>query len=164
MKLLKQILWIIILFIIQTVFAGAVNILGFAPDLLLAFAVIFVVCEKDWTSTLYISLACGILAGSCAGREFSVVVLVFGACGALSQLPLGRIKFIPGFIRAFFAAVFAAFIMGAAEFFIASGTISAAGVLGSVLPFTAYTAAAVCILYPLVRHSLFRRSAKKLVV
>ena len=164
MKIFKLAVWTVLFFILQTVFADAIRLYGCVPDLLTVFAMIYSFYETDKTYLLFTVLACGILAGSGVGREFSTVVLFTALSCSAVHLSSEHFRFIPGFIRLFTVITVFVFILGLSEFFIAGRGFSAIGLVNKILPYTIYTIITGLIMYPFMMRTILYKPRKKLTV
>jgi predicted metal-binding protein len=138
--------------------------MGAVPDFLLAFAVIFAFCERKQELGAYVFLACAVVCGACIGRSFPITVLGISVAGIAAHGAYSKMKYIPECVRAIFITAVAAFAIGAAEFFVAHTALSVRGILYGIVPYTAYTTAAACIMYPIMKKTLFKTEDKKLFV
>lgn len=162
MRKFKIAIWIFLLYIIQTVFGGAININGTIPDLLLAFAVIFTFYEWELNTATLIIIICGILAGSEAGRVFPAVVIM--TCAAAMAARGFSAKFIPQCIRVISVIAVSSFVLCAFEYFTAYKWITVYALTNSILPHVIYTVVMACVVYPLVKRTLFYVQDKKQLI
>lgn len=165
MRKFKIAIWMIVVYIIQTVFCGVIDFNGTAPDLLLAFTVIFAFYELELKATTVIILLSGVLSGSEAGRIFPAVMIVTGIAGLLSRGLFKMFKFVPQCIKIISVIIVASFLLCSFEYFAMYKSIPAAALMESILPYVAYTGVAGCIMYPIVKRTLFsNRNQKQLIV
>ena len=152
MRILKIVLWIAVIFLLETVFTRIIGIRGILPDLLLAFTVAFALRERSLAAVVYIMLICGVLSGSMLGRSFPACVLAAACAGLAARSLRSSIKFVPVWLKNAVLMLFTSFLLSSAEYLFAYGTITPGGLFFSILPFTAYTTAASCAVYPLVKR------------
>lgn len=164
MKIVKIVLWIICVTAVQTVFGNSLGILGTMPDLLLAFAVIFAICERDIFTSGVVMLVCGITDASSVGHLFPAALLGVVCAGLVSHGANSMLRYIPVFIKAFFITAAAAFVIGAAEYFTSHLTMSVQCIFENILPYTVYTVIGEFIMYPLLKHTLFPGKDKSLII
>ncbi|MGN0183058.1 MAG: hypothetical protein ACI4DP_11740 [Candidatus Ornithomonoglobus sp.] len=164
MRIVKIVLWIICITAVQTVFGKCFGILGTMPDLILAFSVIFALCEYDIFASGVVLLVCGIIDASSVGHLFPAALLGVVCAGLLSRGANGVLRYITGFIKALFITAGAAFAIGTAEYFAGHLTMSVKCIIENILPYTAYTVIGGCIIYPPVKHTLFPRKDKSLMI
>lgn len=163
MRILKIVLWIICVTVVQTVFGRGFCIFGTMPDLILAFSVIFAFCERDAFVSGVVLLVCGVIDASCAGHLFPSALLAVVCAGLLSREANSVLRYIPGFVKSLFITAAAAFILGVTEYFAVNLTISVKCILENILPYTVYTLIGGCIMYPLIRRTLFRQKNRSLI-
>ncbi len=163
MRIVKIVLWIICVTAAQTVFGSAFGILGTMPDLILAFSVIFSLCERDILTSGAVLLVCGVTDASGAGHLFPAALLGVVCASLIARESNGILRYIPGFVKTFFITAAAAFVIGAAEYFAGNLTINIKCILENILPYTVYTVIGECIMYPLIRRTLFREKSKSLM-
>ena len=161
MRVVKIILWILLMLIVKTVFVKVIGIGGAMPELLLAFAVIFSFHELRLLTTSYVIIACGIAAGSCMGENFTAAVLVTGAAGLVARGASYYFRFIPKYIRCLFITAAAAFVYSFIIYFIHSAAVVPMELLSCVLPYVIYTTAAAAVIYPLIIRTLFHEDKNK---
>lgn len=162
MRVVKIIAWIFILYIIRTAFGGIIGIWGTAPELLLAFSVIYSFSEWNYSFCTYVMLACGILAGSGVGSSFPADVLIIGAASIAARVFSEHAKFIPGFVRVQTLVIAASAILGTAEYFISYKSFAVN--VTALIIYMVYTLVCSCIMYPIIIKTLFPKEKKKLFV
>ncbi|MGN0162912.1 MAG: hypothetical protein ACI4EA_04920 [Candidatus Ornithomonoglobus sp.] len=164
MRIVKIVLWIICITVVQTVFGRCLGVFGTMPDLLLAFSVIFAFCERDIFVSGAVLLVCGVIDASGVGHLFPAALLGVVCAGLLAHEANSVLRYIPGFIKTFFITAAAAFVIGVVEYFAGHITMSIKCILENILPYTAYAVIGECIMYPLVRRTLFRRKSNSLII
>lgn len=164
MRIIKNIAWILSLYVIQTVFGRFIKINETVPNLLAAYSVITAFLAASEKEMIYVLLLCGIISGSSVGHIFCSDVFIIGTMSILSHAAAEYVRFVPGFVRALIMCLAAAALLAAAECLAVNHTIGINDVLHSILPYTAYTLAAACIIYPLIVKTLFKKKDKKLMV
>ena len=83
MKVLKYVIWIFLLFLLQTVSMNYIAPFGFRPDLILSFVVIVAIKEDTLKNSMLISIVCAVAAGALSGKNFSFCVLFYTYVGAV---------------------------------------------------------------------------------
>lgn len=161
MRIVKLAVWLVILYVLQTVFAGLIAINGAVPELMLAFAVVYAFCETGFAAASNTALVCGMLAGCVMGNSFPLSVLIIGSWGLISFYGKNVLRFIPAVIRCVLLTAAAALLMGTAECFAVLKAISLGSFLTEILPYTIYTAAAAVIIYPLAGRTFFKKEDEK---
>ena len=165
MKIFKTIVWIAILFILESVFVNIIDIRGAVPDLLTVFAAAYAARERRLTTSAYVIIVCGVLTGSIVGRSFPISVLEAAFAGTAMFVLKDRIRFVPVWLKNAAVMLVTAAAAGFAEYFAACGFGDVFGALAGVLSYTAYTLAAALIIYPIVTRSVFyEKEGSKLLV
>lgn len=160
-KLIKIILWFLLLYILQTVFAGLLKISGIMPELMLSFAVIFSFKERNFNTISYIAVISGILSGSIINSIFPIAVIVVGVSAVIAFYLKNIMKFIPGIVRCLILTAISAFMLSAVQCFAAAKTISIYGLYAEILPYIIYTMISVIIMYPILVHTFFKEHKEK---
>lgn len=161
MKTVKLTLWLVLLYVIQTVFVNLIKISGIAPELMLVFAVVYSFHERSFVSASYTAIICGMLAGSLMSNNFPLSVIITGIFGMIAFYAKNTLKFVPGAVRCIAVTASASFILGAAHCFTAFKEISMYSFVTEIIPYTIYTAAAVILIYPFIRLSFFKEKDEK---
>ncbi len=164
MRKFKIVVWMLLIYLFQTVFSGVINFNGSAPDLLLVFAVVFAYYEWEFSLTAWIILICGVLSGSEAGRVFPAVVLAVGAASLISRSLYKVAKLIPEFVKILLVVVISSFTLCAFEYFTVYKAISIYALIYNILPYVIYTSVSVCVMHPLMKKTLFRTKDKKQLI
>ena len=158
MRTLKLIVWIAALFIIETVFAQVIDVNGMAPGLLMAFSVAFALRERETGIAGIVIIICGILSATETGRSFPLTLTAAGLSGAAACFMRTAARPVPVWLKNAVITLFTAFLLASAEYMTARGTITAEGLFGSVLVYTAYTLAAGAVLCPIAGRVFFRET------
>lgn len=164
MRIFKHIIWLVLLTVIQTVFGQLIAIYGTVPDLLAAYSIITAFCTRDDKEAAYVLLTAGILSGSCAGHMFPVEVLFIGIGSAAAHVAAEYFRFLPALVRILVVTLLTAAAIAVTESFAAYRAIDTGEVLFDILPFVLYTTAAVCVMYPIVVKTMYKKTEKKLIV
>ena len=164
MRVVKHIIWLVLLVITQSVLGRFIKIYGNAPDLLAGYSLITAFCAKKEKEAAYVMLAAGILSGSCVGRVFPAVVFFIGIGSAAAWVISEYFRFTPALLRIAAVVLLTAAAMSVTECFAAYRTIDKIIFMYNILPFTLYTTAAACVIYPFVVRTMYRKSEKKLMV
>lgn len=83
MKLFKYTIWIIVMFLIQTVVLGHILPFGIHTDIILPFVAAVAIRERTFKVSMTVSVACAVLAGALCGKNFSFCVLFYTYLGAV---------------------------------------------------------------------------------
>lgn len=161
MRIVKIILWILLLLIVKTVFVKVIGVAGTMPELLMAFAVIFAFHELRLLTTSYIIIVCGICVGSCMGEIFPAAVLVTGAAGLIARGASYYFRFIPKYVRCLFIIAMTSFVYGFIVYFAHSVIIKPTELIYYILPYVIYTTAAAAVMYPIIIRTLFHEDKNK---
>lgn len=161
LKALKTAIWIFALFIIQTAFGAVTAINGITADFLLAFAIPFGFLERRHTVAARVIIICAVLAASQPGRIFPITVLVIGLAGVLANRLFDYLRFVPGIIRTQLTVAVTALLMCSAELFAADIRTPITAVYSFAVPYAAYTVAVSCILYLIIKRTIFGKDKKK---
>lgn len=164
-KIIKIVMWILLLYILQTVFANLIDINGILPELLFSFSVIYAFREKSFVYASYIIVICAILSGSMIEGSFPMTVIIVGVAGIASFYFKNIAKFIPGIWRCTSLIAVSTFLLGAGHCFIVMRTINTYSLVTEIIPYTIYTSIVSIIMYPLIWRVLFKeRSEKELLI
>ena len=147
MRTYKLVLWIFILYIIQTVFYPVLSLCGYVPELLMCFVVSYASLERRFRKVSPVIIICAILSGVGTGRVFSIAVLFIGLAGVAAYLAMSYMQFIPKIIRVGAVTAFFAFLMHCAEFFAVSETLTSDFITNTAVWYTLYTTIVVCVIY-----------------
>ncbi len=164
-KIIKIIVWLLVMYILSTVFAGLIKINGVMPELMLSFAVIYAFREKSFASASYIMVICGIVSGSMLASIFPISVIVIGVASIIAFYLKNTAKFIHGVVRCEIVIALAVVLMSAAGCFVALRTIDLNSLYMEIIPRAVYTVIAAAVMYPLMGVTFFReRTEKKLLI
>lgn len=163
-RVIKIVVWILVLYIIQTAFGGLISVWNCIPELVFGFAVILCLNERDFKTRLYVTLATSLIIASEAWRCFGVVVLGMGVACAAADVLQRYFRFVPLASKALLITVLAVYCIDIAELFIQNSDISIAALYGTSLYTAIYTGLTVCIMYPLVIKTLYTEKKKKLLI
>lgn len=165
MRIIKIVLWIVLMYIVQTVFGDVISVLDAMPELILVFSIIFAFRERNFIDVSYVLIACGIAAGSCSGKSFSTVLLIVGAASIAAYGFSNILRFVPKYIRCLILILISALAIGTAECFYYNSIISLNLIYIDILPYVIYTGLSSCLIYPLMALTLFpKEKTKKLLV
>lgn len=99
MKIFKYIVWIFLLFLLQTVVMNYIAPFGFRPDLILPFVAATAIKEDSFKNATIVSIVCAVLAGALSGKNFSFCVLFYTYEGAMIFNMRRRPRYMPDFLR-----------------------------------------------------------------
>lgn len=161
MRIVKLTVWLVLLYVIQTVFTNLIKINGVAPELMLVFAVVYAFYERSFVSASYTAIICGMLAGCFLANSFPLAVIITGIFGMIAFYAKNALKFVPGIVRCIAVTAAAAFLLGAAHCFIAFKEIDMYSFVTEIIPYTIYTTAVVIVMYPLIGRVFFKEKDEK---
>ncbi len=157
-------IWVVILYILNSVFVQLISINGSVPDLLLAFLVVFCFMKRRFSAVSYMTIICALLNGAITGRVFLVATMVTGAAGMIAYNSSNYLRFIHEGVRIAGVSLGMAFIGEILEHFFTYHTLTASMVLNIALPDAIYTAVASWIIYLIVRKTSFKNEDKQLLM
>lgn len=164
MRIVKHIIWLILLTIIQTVFGRLIAVYGIVPNLLAGYSIITAFCTRDDKEAAYVLLAAGILSGSCVGHLFPADVFFIGFGSVAARGVADYFRSVPAIVKISVLTALTAAAVSATECFVAYRRIDLSAALYNVLPFMLYTAVAACVMYPIVIRTMYKKTEKKLIV
>lgn len=165
MKIIKIIVWVVLLYIIRTVFGGVISVFDSMPELLLVFSVIYAFNERRFSDASYMIVICAILTAVSSGKSFSTVLLITGAASVASHELFNVMRFVPKYVRCLILILASSFLIGAAECFYANNVITPQLLFTGILPYVIYTGISSCVIYPLMAKTLFpKEKSRKLLV
>lgn len=164
MRIVKIGVWMLIMYILQTVFGKLISIYGAVPSLIAAFSVMFSFLAPGDKEAAYVTVISAVLAGSCLGRIFPFEVIAVGAGSVGARALVGYLRFIPRFIRleVYVLIFFALLITGG--YILENHTISLYTAVYRLLPALIYSVVCACVMYPIMQRTLIRKTEKKLLV
>ena len=163
MRKLKLVLWIFVLYLLQNIILPILSGSAVVPELLLGFAVSYTVLECKFSNTSAVIVITSLLTATGTGRVFSLVSVLAGLAAITAYFIKDYVRFIPQFVRTQAVIAVFAFIMCISEYFIYSKTMSAGFILNTALPYTVYTIAASCVIYLILKRTMFKANDKKLL-
>lgn len=164
-KIIKIIVWLLVIYILSTAFAGLIKINGVIPELMLSFAIIYAFREKSFATASYMMVICGIISGSMLTSIFPLSVIITGVSSIIAFYLKNRAKFIPGVIRCELIIAAAVLLMSAAGSFVALRSIDLNALYMEMIPHTVYTVIAAAVMYPIMGATFFREhNEKKLLI
>lgn len=95
MRKVKFIIWMLVIFLLQTVCANYFQINTVKPDFVLGFVICVVVMEDSFKTAMLISVLSGVLAGALCGRNFTFMVLLY----TYSSVILFRLRKTPRYLN-----------------------------------------------------------------
>ncbi|MBR0365519.1 MAG: hypothetical protein IJH94_01795 [Clostridia bacterium] len=164
MRVVKHIIWLVLLTVAQSVLGRFIKIYGCIPDLLAGYSIITAFCTKKEKEAAYVMLAAGILSGSCVGRIFPATVFYIGIGSAAAWVMSEYFRFTPALVRISAVVLLTASAVSVTECFVSYRVINKSIFLYNILPFVLYTTFAACVIYPLVVRTMYRKSDKKLML
>lgn len=165
MRIVKITVWLLLLYVIQTVFTNLIKINGVAPELILVFAIVYSFNESNFAPVSYIAIICGIITGCIMGNSFPISVLVIGVFGVIAFYSKTIMKFIPAIVRCTAVTAAAAFLLCSMHCFIEFKKITMYGFFGEIIPYTVYTTVVSAVMYPIIIRVFFKeKDEKKLLI
>lgn len=150
MRIVKTAVWIAILYVLQTTFSELISIYDAVAELMLVFAVSYAMNERSLKTSAIVTVICAVLSGAAVGRSFALAVLVIGCAGIFAHTLTGRVRFIPKCVKAVFVIFVSSLVLGAGEALLFGVSPDINAMLWAVVPYTAYTVLAACVLYPII--------------
>ncbi len=163
MKNLKLVLCIFVLYLLQNIICPILFGSEFTPELLLGFAVSYTVLESKFSKASAVIIITSLLTATGTGRVFSLVAILAGLAAVTAYIIKDYIRFIPQFVRTQAVIAVFAFIMCISEYFIFSKAMSVGFVLNTAIRYTVYTTIASCIIYLILKRTMFKFNDKKLL-
>ncbi len=157
-------IWIIVLYILNSVFVQVISINGSCADLLLAFLVVYAFMKRRFSAVSYITIVCALLNGTITGRVFLVATMVTGAAGMIAYNSSNYLRFIHEGVRIAGVGFAMSFIAEILEYFFTYHTLSGTAVLSYALPDAVYTAVVSWIIYLIVKKTSFKNEDKQLLM
>ena len=161
MKTVKLTVWLVLLYVIQTVFINLIKINGVAPELILVFAVVYAFYERSFVFASYTAIICGMLAGCLMANSFPLSVIIIGIFGVIAFYAKNTLKFIPGIVRCIAVTALASFLFIASHCFITFKSIGMNSLFTEIFPYTIYTTAIVIAMYPFIGRVFFKEKDEK---
>lgn len=153
MKRLKLALWIIAITVIHIAFNRYVKIYDSAPDIFLAFALVYAVLETEVSYVISAAVICGIISCAFASDGFAVNMIVFTAGAAAVYEIDKKIKTIPKNLKAVLFTAAVTLLGEAAVSLAVSSAIGYSELLYVFAPAVIVNAAAAVIIYPIMRRT-----------
>ncbi len=164
MRIVKLGVWLLVLYLLQTVFGRLISIYGAIPSLIAAFSVMFSFLAPDDKEAAYITVIAAVLAGSCAGHSFPFEVLLIGAGSVAARGLAGYFKHIPRLLRLMVIVMVFTALLITGGYYIANRSINVNTLLYVLLPQLIYTMACALVMYPFMMRTLFKKTEKRLLV
>lgn len=157
-------IWVIVLYILNSVFVQVISINGSHADLLLAFLVVYAFMKRRFSAVSYMTIICALLNGTITGRIFLVVTMITGAAGMLAYNSSNYFRFIKAGVRIAGVSFGMSFICEIFEYFFTYHTLTGTAVLSYALPDAVYTAVVSWIIYLIVKKTSFKNEDKQLLM
>lgn len=159
MKILKYAVWIVLIFLFQTVVANEIQIMAICPNFVLPFVVLVTVKEDDFWALTAVSIVCAVMAGALCAKSFFFDVLFYTYLSALVFNLRKRMRMMPDFMRYIIwilPAVAVSEIVGGMMTFTSFDIFNAYLILAVV-----YTFGAALLLYPIASPLLYGQNKVK---
>lgn len=164
MRRFKIFLWIFVVFLFQTVVVSHIHILGAVPSIVISFILCVVIMENEFRNAVIISSICAAAMGALAGREFVIMTLAY----VYSSIVVFRLRKKPTYISNFSKSVMWTFIVSAVievlYFMIMNWTINLNVLLYDALPTAVLNLLGTLLIYPILKHTLYKEEKKKLLI
>ena len=160
MKNLKIFLWVLFLFIVQTVVINYARIQGTVPDIVFAFIIAFSILEGDFVCVVTVSIICGVFSGSLGGGSFAFEVLLYTYSVIIILKFRDKYMSFPRVLK----VVIAAFVFntaGAAVLYFANNLSMSVSALTRVfLPYGLYNMLIAAALYLILKYTMYRKEGR----
>ena len=157
MKVLKYVIWIFLLFILQTVTLNYIAPFGFRPDLILPFVVIVAIKEDTLKNSMLISIICAVAAGALSGKNFSFCVLFYTYVGAVVFGMRNHPRYVPDLAKIPFWTFISAAVGESVSYLLLYSSVKwfVKAFFVHILPISLITTAVGMVLYFLASKTLF---------
>lgn len=158
MQKLKLVLWIAILFILQTCLGLYIAVGEIAPELLFVFAIGYALHERNEKLRFIVPVICGALVDLTGGRIFGVSVLIY-TLTALGGVWVTDLFYRTGMLFRF-PLLFVLSMLGSTVYFLCN--ISVFGQMGNVfgkiiVPTACYNTVSAILIFPLIKRTWKQR-------
>ena len=155
-------LTIVILTLLQSLFAFYIKIGSIMPDFLLVFVLCYALTEKRIKTVIIVSVLCGILGDCISARIFGIYIAKY-LISAVILYQLNDSIFRNGAV-ANFVFIFLMCILGETVFFFLNiGELKEMGYIyslfGTILPSAVYNTVLACLILPVTRKICSKRTA-----
>lgn len=161
MKNFKTIVWIFVVFLIQTVIVAPIHIFGACPSLVLSYVMCVMILENEFRRAAVISIVCAAMMGALGGRGFTVIVLFYVyssiAVFSLRKKPLYAMDSIKALVWTFIVSALLEVVM----YVIQNMTINMGMIISTVLPTAVINTVMAGIMYPILKKTLYQDDSKK---
>lgn len=158
MQKLKIVLWIAILFILQTCLEPYIAVGGIIPELLFVFAIGYALCERDEKRRFIVPVICGALVDLSSGQIFGVSVLIY-TLTAMGGVWVTNLFYQTG-ILFWFPLLFVLSMLGGTAYFLCN--IGVFGQMGNVfgeiiVPTACYNTVSAILIFPFIKKTWKQR-------
>ena len=168
MKIFKYAVWIIVLFLIQTVIANEIQIMSLCPDVILPFLVLTALREDSFKTSTAVAIVCAVMSGALCGRNFTFVVLFYTYVSAIVFNMRKFMGMVPDFMRYLLWTFMAGTVSEIISYLILYMSFKwfLKGLILYMIPAALYTTVIAAVLYPLMRSTLYGQGngKKQLIV
>lgn len=161
MKNLKIFLWVLLLFIIQTVTANYIRINGIVPDIVFAFIAALTMLEGDYVCAVTVSVICGVFSGSLGGGSFAFETLYYTYSAVLILKFRDKYKNVPRIFKTAVTAFVLNTVFAVIRYFIKNLSLPASAVLHVFLPYGFYNTLIAAVIYVLVKYTMYGGEGKR---
>lgn len=166
MRNLKIIVWIVLLFLVQTVLVNYIKIAGARPDLILPFVLCVALMEDSFKRSVTISVVCAVLAASLCGRNFTLALLFYTYMSIIVFNMRTHPRYMPDFAKYMIYMFIGSVVLEGLSYIMLYSGVSGFGIVFlRVLVFTVlYDIAAALVIYPIVRKTVYKSKKKQLII
>lgn len=166
MRTFKYTVWIIVLFLIQTVLINDIRLLSVRPDIILPFVVAVAIREDSFKASTVVSIVCAVLTGALCGKNFSFAVLFYTYLSALVFNLRKSPRYMPELVRFILWVIPGALVSDAVSYLLLYKSLDwfLKAFIVYMIPSAIYTLVAAMVLYPIINATLYKRSAKKQLI
>lgn len=167
MRVFKYTVWIIMLFLVQTVFINDIRIGALRPDIILPFIVAVSIKEDSFKTATGITIACAFLAGALCGKNFAFAVIFYTYTAAVVFAMRRKPAHMIAFLRYVLWVIIAALLSESISYLILYMSFDwfLKAVILYILPSALYTLLAAIVIYPIINITLYPQGrGKKLLI
>ena len=159
MKAFKYVVWVLLLFLVQTVVMNYITPFGFRADIILPFVIVVAIKEDKFRLSTTVSIVCAAMAGALCGKNFSFCVLFYTYAGALVFNMRKYPAYMPDFVRYILWIVPGAFVSEIISYLLLYASLErfVKTFAFHMLPAALITIVGSLIIYPLANATLYRR-------
>ena len=159
MKAFKYVIWVILLFLVQTAVLHYIVPFGCRADLILPFVVVVAIKEDSFRTASVVSIVCAVMAGALCGKNFSFCVLFYTYIAAAAFMARRFFSYVPGLLHMYIWVLPASVLSEVISFLLLySSTKWLHGAfINHMIPAAFFTQIGAAIVYLIASAVLFRR-------